>query len=206
MNSRYTCLQICLEDFFGHQVIRSVSQWSAGTSQTEESIHKAYVHLIEKAEYFIYIENQFFISGLSGDDTIRNRVLEALYQRIIRAEKEKKCFRVIIVLPLLPGFQGGIDDGGSASLRAIMHWQYRTICRGPNSILQRLLDTIGPRAHDFISFYGLRTYGRLFDGSPLVTNQVYVHSKLMIIDDREVLIGSANINDRSLLGSRDSEV
>ncbi|XP_027363640.1 phospholipase D zeta 1 isoform X4 [Abrus precatorius] len=38
------------------QVIRSVSQWSAGTSQTEESIHNAYCSLIEKAEYFIYIE------------------------------------------------------------------------------------------------------------------------------------------------------
>lgn len=36
--------------------------------------------------------------------------------------------------------------------------------------------------------------------------QVYVHSKIMIIDDRTTLIGSANINDRSLLGSRDSEV
>lgn len=36
--------------------------------------------------------------------------------------------------------------------------------------------------------------------------QVYVHSKLMIIDDRVALIGSSNINDRSLLGSRDSEV
>ncbi|MCI20768.1 phospholipase D p1-like, partial [Trifolium medium] len=38
------------------QVIRSVSQWSAGTSQTEESIHHAYCSLIEKAECFIYIE------------------------------------------------------------------------------------------------------------------------------------------------------
>ena len=28
----------------------------------------------------------------------------------------------------------------------------------------------------------------------------------MIIDDRIALIGSANINDRSLLGSRDSEL
>lgn len=36
--------------------------------------------------------------------------------------------------------------------------------------------------------------------------QVYVHSKVMIIDDCAALIGSANINDRSLLGSRDSEV
>ena len=33
-----------------------------------------------------------------------------------------------------------------------------------------------------------------------------MHSKLMIIDDRLAVIGSSNINDRSLLGSRDSEV
>ena len=51
------------------------------------------------------LQNQFFISGLSGDDTIKNRVLEALYRRILRAEKEKRRFRVIIVIPLLPGFQ-----------------------------------------------------------------------------------------------------
>lgn len=28
----------------------------------------------------------------------------------------------------------------------------------------------------------------------------------MIVDDEVVLIGSANINDRSLLGNRDSEI
>jgi phospholipase D1/2 len=33
-----------------------------------------------------------------------------------------------------------------------------------------------------------------------------VHSKIMIADDCVALVGSANINDRSLLGSRDSEV
>ncbi|KAK8961233.1 Phospholipase D p1 [Platanthera guangdongensis] len=188
------------------QVIRSVGQWSAGTSQTEESIHNAYFSLIEKAEHFIYIENQFFISGLSGDDMIRNRVLEALYRRIMRAHKENKCLRVIIVIPLLPGFQGGIDDSGAASVRALMHWQYRTICRGANSILQNLYDIMGPRAQEYVSFYGLRSYGRLHDNGLLATNQIYVHSKLMIIDDRMALIGSANINDRSLLGSRDSEI
>lgn len=41
---------------YGMQVIRSVSQWSAGTSQSEDSIHRAYCYLIEKAEYFVYIE------------------------------------------------------------------------------------------------------------------------------------------------------
>ncbi|XP_023000142.1 phospholipase D zeta 1 isoform X1 [Cucurbita maxima] len=188
------------------QVIRSVSQWSAGTSQTEESIHIAYCSLIEKAEHFVYIENQFFISGLSGDDSIRNRVLEALYRRIMRAYREKKIFRVIIVIPLLPGFQGGLDDSGAASVRAIMHWQYRTICRGQNSIFHNLYDLLGSKVHDYISFYGLRSYGKLFDGGPVATSQVYVHSKIMIVDDCIALIGSANINDRSLLGSRDSEI
>ncbi|XLR51880.1 hypothetical protein HN51_002614 [Arachis hypogaea] len=188
------------------QVIRSVTQWSAGTSQTEESIHKAYCSLIEKAEYFIYIENQFFISGLSRDDVIRNRVSEALYQRIRRAYDDKKTFRVIIVIPLLPGFQGGLDDSGAASVRAIMHWQYRTICRGQNSILHNLYELLGSKMHDYISFFGLRAYGRLCDSVPLVTSQIYVHSKIMIIDDCTCLIGSANINDRSLLGSRDSEI
>lgn len=55
------------------QVIRSVSQWSAGTSQTEESIHTAYCSLIEKAEHFVYIEvtNQklhFSLSFLKHSD------------------------------------------------------------------------------------------------------------------------------------------
>jgi hypothetical protein len=34
----------------------------------------------------------------------------------------------------------------------------------------------------------------------------YVHSKAMIIDDEAALIGSANLNERSLNGDRDSEV
>ncbi|XWS53571.1 hypothetical protein CRYUN_Cryun10bG0012800 [Craigia yunnanensis] len=188
------------------QIIRSVSQWSAGTSQIEESIHCAYCSLIEKEEHFVYIENQFFISGLSGDEIIRNRVLEALYLHIMRAYNDKKCFRVIIVIPLLPGFQGGLDDAGAASVRAIMHWQYRTICRGQNSILHNLYELLGPKTHDYISFYGLRAFGELFDCGPVATSPVYVHSKIMIIDDSAALIGSANINDRSLLGSRDSEI
>ncbi|XP_028779524.1 phospholipase D zeta 2 [Neltuma alba] len=188
------------------QVIRSVSHWSAGTSQTEESIHTAYCSLIEEAKHFIYIENQFFISGLATDDTIQNRVLEALYRRILLAHKEQKLFRVIIVMPLLPGFQGGLDDGGAATVRAITHWQYRTISREKHSILANLKAALGPKTEDYISFYGLRSHGRLSADGPMLTRQVYVHSKLMIVDDRVAIIGSSNINDRSLLGSRDSEI
>lgn len=39
-----------------------------------------------------------------------------------------------------------------------------------------------------------------------VTELIYVHSKLLIADDSIVICGSANINDRSLLGERDSEI
>lgn len=39
-----------------------------------------------------------------------------------------------------------------------------------------------------------------------VTEIVYVHSKLMIVDDQSVICGSANINDRSMKGTRDSEI
>jgi hypothetical protein len=35
---------------------------------------------------------------------------------------------------------------------------------------------------------------------------IYVHSKLMIVDDEFALVGSANINDRSMTGLRDSEI
>ena len=66
-----------------------------------------------------------------------------------------------------------MDDSGAAAVRTIMHWQYRTICRGHNSILQNLYDLLGPKMHDYISFYGLRSYGRLFDDGPVVTSQVF---------------------------------
>ncbi|KAK9946006.1 hypothetical protein M0R45_011490 [Rubus argutus] len=35
---------------------------------------------------------------------------------------------------------------------------------------------------------------------------IYVHSKMMIVDDEYIIIGSANINQRSMDGARDSEI
>ncbi|HIE5354846.1 TPA: phospholipase D-like domain-containing protein [Stenotrophomonas maltophilia] len=40
----------------------------------------------------------------------------------------------------------------------------------------------------------------------VVTEQCYVHSKLLIVDDAVAIIGSANCNDRSLLGTGDTEI
>jgi len=39
-----------------------------------------------------------------------------------------------------------------------------------------------------------------------ISELVYIHTKLMIVDDRRVIMGSANINDRSQRGDGDSEI
>ncbi|KAL2024546.1 hypothetical protein VTK56DRAFT_7589 [Thermocarpiscus australiensis] len=39
-----------------------------------------------------------------------------------------------------------------------------------------------------------------------VSEQLYIHSKVLIADDRLVICGSANLNDRSQLGNHDSEI
>lgn len=83
-----------------------------------------------------------------------------------------------------------------------MHLQYQTICRGGESLFERLshIENIS----DYIHFYCLRTHDKL--NSEPVTEIIYVHSKLMIVVDEVVVLGSANINDRSMLGTRDSEI
>jgi len=90
-------------------------------------------------------------------------------------------------------------------LRVQLHWEYETISRGANSIYKQLeAEPSIENPYDYIKFYGLRTHGVLNE-TP-VTEMVYVHSKLMIVDDDVVIMGSANINDRSMVGRCDSEI
>lgn len=184
------------------QLLRSVDCWSVGCN--ESSIHNAYVHCISNAEHYVYIENQFFIS-CAGGRTTQNSIAEAIVKRISRAHKDNATFRVFIVIPLLPGFEGNIEMGGGNSIQAILHFTYSSICRGENSIISQLKEEMGDSWRQYLSVCSLRTHGDMPDGS-LVTELIYIHSKMLIADDRMVIIGSANINDRSLLGKRDSEL
>lgn len=56
----------------------------------------------------------------------------------------------------------------------------------------------------YLTLLNLRTCEEV--GGYVRTEQVYIHSKLLIVDDRHIIMGSANINDRSQNGSRDSEI
>lgn len=188
------------------QILRSSSMWSTGTPDlTEHSIMNAYVKVIEQSEHFVYIENQFFISTCEIDGKrIENLIGDALVERIIRAAKNGETWRAIILVPLIPGFQNTVDSEGGTSVRLIMQCQYRSICRGQTSIFGRLRAR-GIEPEDYIQFFSLRAWGKIGPQNQLVTEQLYIHAKCMIVDDRVAIIGSANINERSMLGSRDSE-
>jgi phosphatidylserine/phosphatidylglycerophosphate/cardiolipin synthase-like enzyme len=43
-------------------------------------------------------------------------------------------------------------------------------------------------------------------GTHQFSRQIYIHGKVCIVDDRLAIIGSANINERSQRGERDSEL
>lgn len=120
------------------QILRSAGHWSIGlkANQTEKSIQLAYIELITNAEKFIYIENQFFVSDVEKGP-VSNKIASAISERIERAIDEGKDFKVCVLLPLLPGFEGGIEAKSGNVMRIQLGWEYQTINRGKNSIISR---------------------------------------------------------------------
>ncbi|KAI9828785.1 MAG: hypothetical protein M1832_001890 [Thelocarpon impressellum] len=265
------------------------------------SIANAYISVIEKSQHFIYIENQFFITAThDAQKPIRNKIGAAIVDRILRAATSGQKYKVIVVIPAVPGFAGDLQDEASLGTRAIMEFQYNSINRGGHSIMEAI-GKAGFNPMDYIRFYNLRNYDRvnssaamteaeqksgvsyedarkqhddvvgagfggrgeetgagghggqeqyqqyqqaaqnisrrqgLGDGKwdsvsecymlngpdlrsvpwengdikemdAFVSEELYVHSKVLIADDRIVICGSANLNDRSQLGEHDSEI
>ncbi|EON97584.1 putative phospholipase d p1 protein [Phaeoacremonium minimum UCRPA7] len=151
------------------QIVRSSADWSSGIL-TEHSIQNAYSEIIRKAEHFVYIENQFFITA-TGDQQlpIRNTIGRAIVEACVRAGKEGRKFRVIIVIPAVPGFAGDLRDDAAIGTRAIMDYQYKSICRGEHSIFGQIrAEGVDPTNHIF--FFNLRSYDRL-NKTPAVVKQ-----------------------------------
>ncbi|KAI5812635.1 hypothetical protein BZA77DRAFT_252923 [Pyronema omphalodes] len=272
------------------QICRSISKWSHGTVTTEHSIANAYIQIITEAKHFVYMENQFFITATSDQQKpILNMVGRAIVDRIIRAYREGKRFRIIVVIPAIPGFAGDLKDSAALGTRAIIEFQQRSINRDRGYSIMEQLEKQGINPKEYIRFYNLRSYDRInnaqtgsaggvpyeaaaqahdeqvgagvnyqqyggpirgdeysryqsgapnqpqtkgqwdsvarcvmlggpdirsvpWDGDPdkeidaFVSEELYVHSKLLIADDTIALIGSANLNDRSQLGDHDSEI
>eukprot|EP00794_Sanderia_malayensis_P012984 gene12984-14322_t len=191
------------------QILRSSGEWSAGVA-TENSIHEAYIELIKNSKHFIYIENQFFITSIKSEG-VYNKIGDALVDRITQAHTNGEKFLITVVMPLLPSFPGEIGQPSGSAKLVVEHWNYRTIIRSPESIFELLKERGVEDPSKYINFYGLRNYADLRDR----INDMSAHNvpgyrdslRAQNVDRRRaVIIGSANINDRSMLGNRDSEI
>ncbi|TKY75286.1 Phospholipase D delta [Spatholobus suberectus] len=192
----------------------------------DKSIQTAYIHAIRSAQHFIYIENQYFVGSSfawpaykeAGAD---NLIPMELALKIVSKIRSKERFTVYIVIPMWP--EGAPS---SVSVQEILFWQgqtmqmmYEIIARELNSMH---LDDSHPQ--DYLNFYCLGNREKLTtevssssnspsdNGETVSASQkfrrfmIYVHAKGMIVDDEYVILGSANINQRSLAGSRDTEI
>ncbi|KAJ4390130.1 hypothetical protein N0V93_007604 [Gnomoniopsis smithogilvyi] len=151
------------------QIIRSSADWSSGVL-VDHSIQNAYSEIIRKAEHFVYIENQFFITA-TGDQQapITNTIGRSIVEAVVRAGKEGRKFRVIIMIPAIPGFAGDLRLPAATGTRAIMDYQYRSLCRGEHSIFEQVRkEGVDPTQHIFV--FNLRSYDRL-NKTPGMTKQ-----------------------------------
>lgn len=79
-------------------------------------------------------------------------------------------FRVIIIIPLLPGFEGDIGSSYS-SLLAVLHWTMRSISNGPHSLLENLKKNGVKNPENYIIFCSLRNHDEL--AGKLVKNNFF---------------------------------
>ncbi len=179
--------------------------------QTEHSIQLAYRQNIDRAERFIYIENQYFMgSGKHwGQPSLRNDIPQRLVQRILTQAHAGKPFHVYVVMPMFPE-----GDPVSAANLEVRRNEWSTI----EYMVRALHGELGDGWPRYLSFYFLANWRKLTpsqhskatDRATLVRDHmrymVYVHSKLMLMDDRYLLFGSCNLNDRGLSGTGDSEI
>ncbi|KAK4479576.1 hypothetical protein RD792_015094 [Penstemon davidsonii] len=211
------------------QVFRSIDHVSAcplpKNLSTERSIHEAYVDAIRRADKFIYIENQYFIGGCHFWEENKhcgcgNLIPIEIALKIASKIKARERFAVYVVIPMWP--EGPPE---SESVQDILHWTRETMKMMYKIIMEAIQESgeEGLNPKDYLNFFCLANREKevkgefvppynphpdtdYFNSQKHRRFMVYVHSKLMIVDDTYLLIGSANVNQRSMDGKRDTEI
>ncbi|XP_020594501.1 phospholipase D alpha 1-like, partial [Phalaenopsis equestris] len=197
----------------------------------DRSIQDAYIIAIRRAKNFIYIENQYFLGSSYAwreDKDIKVEDIGALHLipkelslKIVSKIEAGERFAVYVVVPMWPE---GVPESGS--VQAILDWQRRTIEMMYDDVAAALRakgfsDQVSPR--DYLNFFclGNREVKRAGEYEPPERPEpdsdysraqharrfmIYVHAKMMIVDDEYIIVGSANINQRSMDGGRDTEI
>lgn len=189
----------------------------------DKSIQTAYIQAIRSAQHFIYIENQYFIGSSYAwpgykDAGAENLIPMELALKIASKIRAKERFSVYVVMPLWPE---GVPT--TATVQEILFWQYQTMQMMYEVVAQELKSMqLDSHPQDYLNFYCLgnreempievdqsstdEKFCQVSDSHKFQRFMIYVHAKGMIVDDEYVIIGSANINQRSLAGTKDTEI
>ncbi|XP_023003858.1 phospholipase D delta-like isoform X1 [Cucurbita maxima] len=186
----------------------------------EKSIEMAYIQAIRSAQHFIYIENQYFIGSSYGWPGYKNAGADHLIPmelalKIASKIRARERFVVYIVIPMWPE-----GDPNSGAMQEILYWQGQTMQMMYDIVASELKSSEQPDLHpqDYLNFYCLGKREEIPANGPNIDNatacnslkhkrfMIYVHAKGMIVDDEYVIIGSANINQRSMAGTKDTEI
>ena len=201
--------------------------WLKKGRYVDISMHKGWVHHIRRARHTLYIESQYFLGSshlwASRSETkCGNLIPTEITLKICEKIHHGERFAAYILVPMWPE---GVPEAGP--VQAILHWQKLTM----ESMYKRIAETLKKEGRhtespkDYLNFYALakreiRAENKpVSPQSPLLKqgstkalaqntgrHQIYVHSKMLIVDDAVTIIGSANINQRSMDGARDSEI
>ncbi len=183
----------------------------------ERSIQEAYIDAIGKAQNYIYIETQYLIgSPVTHGKLIKNKdknvIPVALVSRIREKIAAEEPFHVYILMPMFPE-----GDPVSMQTQPVRYWGQQTIQWMVDQV-QEAAKSKGKGWQEFLSFYFLGQRSGDVNYEPgevkkrkervALANRymIYVHSKMMIVDDNWIIIGSANLNERSMAGDRDTEI
>jgi phospholipase D1/2 len=98
---------------------------------------------------------------------VQNKVGRAIVDRIVRARNANEEFKIIVIMPAVPAFAGDLKSDGALGTRAIMEFQYASIVRDGNSIIECLQREGIDDWHRYISFYNLRNYDRINTSSTM---------------------------------------
>lgn len=154
---------------------------------------------------------------------IQNTIAIELAKRIQDHIEAQTPFHVYLVLPVHP--EGDINTPAVWKQHLLA---LATLQNGGDSLIKRIQRALEANGRDasqwtqYLTVLNMRNYGVTVEyerdpvtndekfereiGRYLVTEQIYIHSKLMIVDDAVAIIGSANTNDRSLTGNGDTEI
>ncbi len=117
--------------------------------------------MILNSQHFVYIENQFFITATSDKQRpIKNKIGAAIVERILRAARNGEKYKIFVMMPAVPAFAGDLQHDDSLGTRAIMEFQYNSINRGGNSIMETIARA-GYDPTEYIRFYNCRNYDRI---------------------------------------------